>query len=133
MLNYVPCLPSCVMCFSCLRAHVPACLRPFASYVSSFFDVPLRASIFFTCFTCFPFFAYLTHLPLTYFTYLPTYLLTFYSYVPYLRVLYALIFYVPYVPSFFLRTLRAFHFLNCIQILTCLMCPHFFYKMWNNP
>ena len=32
-------------------------------------------------------------------------------------------FYIPYVPSFF----------TSFQFLMCLMCLHFFYKVWNNP
>ena len=39
-----PHVPMCVTCLRALRAHVPyvpVCLRAFASYVSSFFYVPL--------------------------------------------------------------------------------------------
>ena len=40
LVPYLPDVPKCLTCLSTLLAHVPACLRAFASYIPSFFYVP---------------------------------------------------------------------------------------------
>ena len=56
LVPYMPHAPKCLTCLSTLLAHVPACLRAFASYVLSFCDVPSFLYVdyvlsFFTCLT----------------------------------------------------------------------------------
>ena len=94
VLNHVPRVPLCLKCLMCqhaLRTYVLTCLTCLRAFVL----LPFTCLPFLRCVTCLTCFHFLRALRVFIFFWSPRFL----------RVSLALIFYMPYVPSFLLRAL----------------------------